>query len=323
MEGLILRLREVLTEVVRKDSTPFLLFSGGLDTSILAGLNPSAVAITVSLESSGEDILYAESMAKQFGLNHHHRIVTIEEALCSIPNLIKILESFDPAIPNDLVVYFGLSHAQKMGAQTIMTGDGADELFAGYDYMRGLEDLTSYLLRITASMSFNSNRLGDFFKIKISQPYLDKELIRFALHLPLEFKIREEKEKIWGKWILRKAFEDILPREVIWQNKRPLEKGSGMSRLRDLIPRMISDEEWEKKKECYPIRFMNREHLYYYKIYREVVGEIPKPKVNEKECPYCGGGMEVSSFHCRICGGVLNWKIERHSAPGVGAKKAH
>ncbi|MBM4322396.1 MAG: asparagine synthase [Deltaproteobacteria bacterium] len=309
MEGLILRLREILTDIMKRDSTPFLLFSGGLDTSILAGLNPSAVAITVSLESSGEDILYAESMAKQFGLSHHHRIVTIEEALGSIPNLIKILESFDPAIPNDLVVYFGLSHAEEMGAKAMMTGDGADELFAGYDYMREIENLTSYLTRITASMSFNSNRLGDFFMMRISQPYLDKELIQFALNIPLEFKIREEEGKVLGKWILRKAFEANLPKEIIWQSKRPLEYGSGMSRIREIITQKMSDEEWLRKTRFYPVKFMNPEHLYYYEIYREVVGDIPKPKENEKECPYCGGGMGNSSFHCRICGGVLNWKI--------------
>ncbi len=323
MEGLILRLREVLMEVVRKDSTPFLLFSGGLDTSILVGLNPSVVGITVSLESSGEDLLYAELTARKFNLKHHHRIVTMQEALSAIPRLIGILRSFDPALPNDLALYFGLSYAKEMGAKEIMTGDGADELFAGYDYMKEIEDLDSYLKRIAISMSFNSTLVGDFFGIRIREPYLAQELIRFALHLPLEFKIREENGEVWGKWILRKAFEDIIPKEVIWQNKRPLEKGSGMSRLRDLIPRMISDEEWEWKKEYYPIRFMNREHLYYYEIYREVIGDIPKPKENEKECPYCGGGMEVSSFHCRICGGVLNWRDKRHSAPGVGARKAH
>ena len=309
MQEFIESLRERLSDVIRRDHTPFLLFSGGLDTSVLASLYPGLVAITVSLESSGEDIYFAQLMAKQFGLNHYHRIVTIEEALSSIPDLIKILESFDPAIPNDIVVYFGLSHAKELGAKAIMTGDGADELFAGYDYMREIEDLASYLTRITVSMSFNSSRLADFFKMKISQPYLDKELIQFAINIPLEFKIREEGEKIWGKWILRKAFEANLPKEIIWQNKRPLEYGSGMSRLREIITQRVSDEKWFRKTRLYPVKFMNPEHLYYYEIYREVVGDIPRPKENEKECPYCGGGMRNSSFHCRICGGVLNWKI--------------
>ncbi len=114
--------------------------------------------------------------------------------------------------------------------------------------------------------------------------------------------------KLWGKWILRKAFEDVLPKEIIWQDKRPLEYGSGMTKLREIISSKISDDEFEEKKKLYPINFLNKEHLYYYEIYRNAIGEIRKPKEKEKECPYCGGGMGISSFHCKTCGGVLNWK---------------
>jgi len=305
MQELILNLREKLEKIVRRSDASGLLFSGGLDTSILAGLNPHMDAITVSLKSFGEDISYAELVARHLNLTHYHRIVTVDEAISSIPNVIKILQSFDPAIPNDLAVYFGLMYVKGLGVNEVMTGDGADEIFAGYDYMKKIKDLNPYLKRIASSMSFSSNKLGDFFGMKISQPYLNRELIDCALDIPIKFKMREEDGKVWGKWILRKAFEDILPKEIIWQCKRPLEYGSGMTKLREIISSKISDDEFEEKKKLYPINFLNKEHIYYYEIYRKEIGEIPKPKGTQKECPGCGAGMECTAFHCKVCGYVL------------------
>lgn len=306
MNEIIKNLKNILSDTVRRSSYKGLLFSGGLDTSILASLNSEIVAITVSLESEGKDIHYSKSLAKFLNIKHIMRKVGVNEAIEKIPEVIKILKSFDPAIPNDLVVYFGLKAAKEMGIDQVMTGDGADELFAGYDYMQRIDNLESYIQRISKNMNFSSNKLGEFFGIKIIQPFIDREIIDFALKIPADLKIRRYNGKIWGKWILRKAFEGILPKEIIWQSKRPLEYGSGMRRIREIITTKVSEEEFTCKKKLYLVKFMNKEHLYYYEIYRDVVGEIPKPKENEKVCPYCGGGMGIFSFHCKICGGVPN-----------------
>ncbi|MEW6687236.1 MAG: asparagine synthase-related protein, partial [Candidatus Edwardsbacteria bacterium] len=259
MQQLILNLREKLRKAVKRNSASCLLFSGGLDTSILAALNPDILAITVSLESSGEDFRYAEFLAQRLNLRHYHKIVNIDEAIDSIPSVIKILKSFDPAIPNDLVVYFGLKLAKELGAQEIMTGDGADELFAGYSFMDDLDDLEAYIQRISKNMSFSSNDIGKFFGIKIIQPFLDKKVIDLSLKIPASLKVKRENGKLLGKWILRKAFEDLLPKEIIWQDKRPLEYGSGMTKLREIISSKISDDEFEEKKKLYPINFLDKE----------------------------------------------------------------
>lgn len=306
MRELVLKLREKLEKVVKRNNGASLLFSGGLDTSILAALNPDVLAITVSLESLGEDIKHARFLAQKLNLMHYHKIASIDEAIDSIPKVIKILKSFDPAIPNDLVVYFGLKTAKELGVTEIMTGDGADELLAGYDFMKEKECLDRYIRKISLSMYFSSNELGEFFDIKISQPYLDREFVDFAINnIPIEFKIREENGRIWGKWVLRKAFEDVLPKENIWQDKRPLEYGSGMTKLRKIISSKISDDEFEEKKKLYPVKFLNKEHLYYYDIFREVVGAIPVPKGAEKLCPGCSAGLNIDTFHCKVCGYVL------------------
>ena len=303
MKRIIGDLRNILKDAIERNSYQGLLFSGGLDTSILAYFNPSAIAITVSLGSFSEDLHYSKILAKFLNMKHYHRRVGLDEAIDSIPHLVTILKSFDPAIPNDLVVYFGLKFAEELGIEKVATGDGADELFCGYSYMKDLDDLETHIKRISKNMSFGSNIIGKFYRIKIVQPFCN--IIDFALKIPVELKIKESNDKIWGKWILRRAFEGLLPQEIIRQDKRPLEYGSGMTKLREIISSKISDNEFENKKRLYSIRFLNKEHLYFYEIYRKEIREIPKPCEGEKMCPGCGAGMKQNSFHCKICGYVL------------------
>lgn len=303
MNEIATNLKNTLVNTVRRNSYKGLLFSGGLDTSILAAGNPKIAAITVSLESVGEDVYYSKSLAKILDIKHIFRIVKVDEAIEAIPETIRILKSFDPAIPNDLTVYFGLKFAKKLGIDRIATGDGSDELFAGYSFMRDIDNLEEYIERITKKMSFSSNDIGNFFGVKIIQPFIDKNIVDFALQIPVDLKIRKCNGKVWGKWILRKAFEDVLPKDIVWQGKRPLEVGSGMNRLRQVISEKVSDEEF--KENTTSIKFISKEHFYYYKIYKEVIGEIPKPKTNEKKCSGCGAGMKKNGFHCKVCGYVL------------------
>jgi len=79
--------------------------------------------------------------------------------------------------------------------------------------------------------------------------------------------------------------------EVAWREKEPIEFGSGTTKLRDIIALKISDDEFDAKKREYEMEFMNKEHLFFYEIYKEVVGEVPKPKVKANVCPLCKAGM--------------------------------
>jgi asparagine synthase (glutamine-hydrolysing) len=153
-------------------------------------------------------------------------------------------------------------------------------------------------------MSFSSSRIGEHFGLAVRQPYLDQDFIQFAMNVAKDLKIREDKGKIWGKWVLRKAFEPFLPAEFIWQEKRPLEVGSGMARLRRIIGDRIPDQEYQEKKRGYPVKFLCKEHLFFYEVFRKEVGEIPQPVQGEDRCPGCGGGVPHGRGHCKICGWV-------------------
>jgi len=306
MQALAREIRTRLKHAVDEARADALLLSGGLDSSILASLSSHVNAFTVTLEPHGEDAEYAEILTRTIHVEYHHRMIGIEEALHSIPTVIGILKSFDPAIPNDIATYFGLKLAKEEGARNVMTGDGSDELFAGYSFMFDLPDLEVYIQGLSGKMSFSSSILGRKMGIQIKQPYLSREMMELTSKIPRDLKIRAEGKKKWGKWILRKAFEDFLPPNIIWQNKRPLEYGSGTTRLRRIISEKISDEEFEEKSRAYSVRFMSKEHLFYYQIYREVIGEIPAPKEGQAACAGCGAGIEKEANHCRTCGTIQN-----------------
>lgn len=300
-------LRERFAAAVDRSWMEGILFSGGLDSALVAACAGKLPAISVHLASYGEDRRYAEDVASFLGLEHCPVTVTVEEALAALPAVVRILRSFDPALPNDLTAYLGLRRAKEMEITGMMTGDGSDELFAGYDFMQEIPDLAGYLARMHAAMKFSSNRIGAALGVDVRQPFLDEAFVEFSRGIGLDLKIREERGRRWGKWILRKAFEGILPPEILWQDKRPLEYGSGMTRLRGAIESLVSDGEFEEGKRAFPVRFWNKEHLYYYRLYREVVGEIPAPGEGEDRCGCCGAGMPRGALHCRICGEVVEW----------------
>jgi len=304
------RLRELLRDAVEKNAADALLLSGGLDTSILAAVSEEAgkkrKALTVSMDINGTpapDLEYAKKVAQSFLYEHHQIRLTENEALEKIPEVIKAVGSFDPALPNDLAIYVAIKEAKNLGIESVMTGDGADELFAGYSYMHELspEELNKYIRNISKTMYFSSNKLGDFLGVEIKQPYLDTGIVEFALDINPSLKVKEIEGRKYGKWILRKAFEKELG-EVAWREKEPIELGSGTTKLRDVIRRKISDAEFDEKKREYEMEFMNKEHLFFYEIYKEAVGEVPKPKGKANVCPLCKAELPENQFHCYICG---------------------
>ena len=314
------RLRELLRDAVEKNAADALLLSGGLDTSILAAVSEEAgkkrKALTVSMAgSSAPDLEYAKKIAQKFLYEHHLIHITENEALEKIPEVIKAVGSFDPALPNDLVIYIALKEAKNLGIGSVMTGDGADELFAGYSYMHGLshEELNKYIRNISKTMYFSSNKLGDFLGVEIKQPYLDTGIVDFALDINPGLKVKEIEGRKYGKWILRRAYEKELG-EVAWRAKEPIEFGSGTTKLRDIIASKISDAEFAEKKREYEMEFMNKEHLFFYEIYKKVVGEVPKAtakmKIKTNVCPLCKAELPENRFHCYICG--FSYPISRY-----------
>ncbi|MDC0063946.1 asparagine synthase C-terminal domain-containing protein, partial [Candidatus Nitrosopelagicus sp.] len=128
-----------LQNAVRECESDCIALSGGLDSSIIAHLRkeqkPQAITI-ITKDFLGTDLTYAQIIAKHTGLTLSLMQVTMEEVLDSINETIKILDNFnDIEIRNSIVPHLYLSSLKKKGVNSVITGDGADEIFAGYNFL--------------------------------------------------------------------------------------------------------------------------------------------------------------------------------------------
>jgi asparagine synthase (glutamine-hydrolysing) len=312
VKKICLELRKLIEDAVKRNLCEGLLLSGGLDTSILALVASKFVtqkAFTVALNGApAPDVEYASLIAKKLGIKHYIHYFYEDELYDAIYATIKIMRSFDPMeIRNSAVIYIALKYAKEEDLNAIMTGDGSDELFAGYSFLFNLEEekLKLELENLWRTMYFSSIPLSKALGIEVKLPYLDPHIRDFASKLDPSYMIREEKGRRWGKWILRKAFEGILPDEIVWRIKTPIECGSGTTILPSLFNQRISDEEFQEKKRKYfesdKVVIRDKEHLFYYEIFRSIIG-VPRPVKGKRICPYCNSDLEEEAKYCRTCG---------------------
>src|SRR5207245_6323331 len=178
--------------------------------------------------------VYAQLVAKRNHLKLDIISSTIEELISAAEQTIKILKVFIPIeIRNNVVVYLTMKHAKDNGFKSIITGDGADELFAGYNFFQrlSLPDLQGNLERIWKIMHFPSKSIAKYLGLSLQAPFLDEQLTSYANGIPPDLKVREERGRKYGKWILRKTFEELLPEYITWREKAAMQDGSGTSGL--------------------------------------------------------------------------------------------
>ena len=310
MESLIDQCRRVLQSSVTECKSKWIALSGGLDSSILAYLlkdqKPQAITI-ITKDFLGTDLTYAQIIAKHTELPLSLTQVSMEEMLDSINETIKILGNFnDIEIRNSIVPYVYLNSLKKKGVDSVITGDGADEVFAGYNFLlkKSEEELIEELKRIKKIMHFPSKDIAESLNMRVETPFLNEDVIEFSDSLPISKKINQKEEKRFGKWILREAFEKNLPENIIWREKSPMQDGSGTVNLTNLFNTIITDDIFSQKKtkilEEDGIYIRTKESLHYYECFRKS-NSIKKSNSHEK-CPDCNYAINLNSKFCRMCG---------------------
>lgn len=311
LEHILVELYDKLERSTSRCRSNSIALSGGLDSSVIAYLlrdqNPHAVAV-IADDFIGSDLTYCQLASKHLGIKLNIEHVATDKILESIKETIRILGNFnDIEIRNSVVIYLAVQSVKQRGKTGLITGDGADELFAGYNFLlsKSVKDLEREQCRIWDVMHFPSHVIGKSLGVQIESPFLSDEIVQFAKSIDLEYKVREEDKTTYGKWILRKAFENKIPKKIAWRRKEPMQDGSGTCGLERLFDTVVSDEIFEEKrrnvKETDGVVIRTKESMYYYEIYRQIFG-APVKNNDESACPYCSYIVAENSKFCRLCG---------------------
>ena len=259
--------------------------SGGVDSSLVTALaarrQPGIQAFTVGVEGS-PDVDAARAVAKHLNIRHHVRPFTVDELIELLPEAIWHVESYNPSMVNGSVVTLMAARlAKEAGLKVVLCGEGSDEIFAGYKVLRelryqDLHDATWTLLdNLHKTELQRLDRMSMAVSLEARVPFLDRDLVEYAINLPASAKIREVDGRRIEKWILREAFDGMLPDDILWREKEPFDQGSGARAIIDHVNDQVSDSELAEAQERWPeANIVSKEMLFYYRIWMDHFGDM-------------------------------------------------
>jgi asparagine synthase (glutamine-hydrolysing) len=294
-------IKESLSNAVKRQlmsDVPYgVLLSGGLDSSITTAIAktycqnrietkdqkkawwPSLHSFSVGLKDS-PDLLAAKKASEHIGTIHHEIVFTVQEGLDAINDVIYHLETYDvTTIRASTPMYLMARVIKSMGIKMVISGEGADEIFGGYLYFHKAPNAEEFHKETVRKLNklhqydcLRANKSLAAWGIEGRVPFLDKEFLDIAMSInPSDKMISEDKME---KWILRKAFEDLLPDEITWRQKEQFSDGVGynwIDKLKELVNDKVSDDLFEKSKEKFPINPpLNKEEFYYRTIFKSL-----------------------------------------------------
>ena len=296
----ISELHDSLSSAVKRQlmsDVPYgVLLSGGLDSSITSALAkrfsskriesgdtqdawwPQLHSFSVGLEGS-PDLKAAKVVSDHIGTIHHEIIFSIQEGVDALRDVIYHLETYDiTTVRASTPMYLMARAIKSLGIKMVLSGEGADELFGGYLYFHKAPSAEEFhnetvrkLNKLHQYDCLRANKALAAWGIEGRVPFLDKEFIEVAMNMnPKDKMINKDRIE---KWVIRKAFEEYLPDEVLWRQKEQFSDGVGYSwidSLKDLVAKEITDEQMESASKKYPINPpQNKEEYYYRRIFEE------------------------------------------------------
>ncbi len=293
------------------------LLSGGLDSSIIAAVTqkyskkrietdskesawwPQLHSFAVGLEGS-PDLVAAKKAADYIGTVHHEVHFTIQEALDALPDVIYHIETYDiTTVRASTPMYLLARVIKSMGIKMVLSGEGSDELFGGYLYFHKAPDAQEFHEELVRKMSklhlydcLRANKSLMAWGVEGRVPFLDKDFIDIAMGLnpsdKMSIRLSDGKQRI-EKWILRKAFEDLLPEDIAWRQKEQFSDGVGynwIDTLKKITEEKVSDAEFARRESRFPVNPPKTKEEYYY---REIYSRLFPSDSAAKAVPHEAG----------------------------------
>lgn len=293
-------LRSALEAAVRRQlmsDVPYgVLLSGGLDSSIISAIAAKYAAMRIEADGTvpaywprlhsfavglkgSPDLAAARKVAEHIGTVHHEIHYTIQEGIDAIRDVIYYTETYDVTTVRASTPMYLLARVIKsMGIKMVLSGEGADEIFGGYLYFHKAPDARAFHEETVRKLSklhlydcLRANKALSAWGVEGRVPFLDKEFLDTAMRLNPEAKMARNGRM--EKWILRKAFEDILPPEVAWRQKEQFSDGVGYSwidSLKQLADTQVTDQMMKNAASRFPVNTpQNKEEYLYHAIFEE------------------------------------------------------
>jgi len=259
------------------------LLSGGLDSSIIAcaahHLGAELPLITVGVEGA-PDLDNARIVAEHLGLAHHVFLFDREQIRQSVPQAVWMLESFDEDCVSGAISNLFASANAKQFTNCILSGEGGDELFGGYHLLKDLPteaerlDMMGRLIEIaynTAVQRLDRAMMGN--SINYRTPFIDTDVVAFALQLPVRWKIHDAGDgELIEKYILREAFKGLLPEPIYRRKKLRFAAGTGTDGLMDELAsaeRAAKNFNEHARQTAEGYQLNSPKELWYYHLFKE------------------------------------------------------
>jgi asparagine synthase (glutamine-hydrolysing) len=293
-DEILKKVRDRLIRTVRRqmmgDVPVGVFLSGGLDSNLVAAIaarwyeerGERLKTFAVGLEDS-PDLLAARAVAEYLDTEHHESVYTAEEALGVLPAVVRTIEHFDPSLVRSAVPNYILAGFTSEHVKVVLTGEGADEIFAGYEYLENFrteDELHAELVRTIEGLHDlnlqRADRVTMAHGLEARVPFLELDMISLGLSLPAGWKLAGEGQE--EKRLLRQAFEGWLPDDFLWRKKAQFGDGSGAaSVLKARMEESVTEEEFERERRRVEPPLRTREEVAYYRIFAEDLGEV-RPK---------------------------------------------
>lgn len=288
----------ILKRVLNCERDIACLLSGGLDSSLISAYVARFYRDKKGIETysiglqGGEDLHYAKQVAEHIGSKHVELVMSHEDFIQSIPQVIYDIESFDTTTVRASVGNWNIGKyiSNNSEAKVIFNGDGADELMGGYMYFHCCpndEEFQNETLRLLNDIHrfdvLRSDKSISSHGLEPRTPFLDKELTRFYLSIPMEYRNHNhlQGEHRCEKYFIRKAIElydpDLLPQDVLWRKKEAFSDGVSKKELSwyEILQNYVEGISLEEinGNELYHMSPQTKEQQYYRYIFRKTFPE--------------------------------------------------